>query len=156
MAPATKRKTPADAADSTGASYTKPAKKQRTPAPKRCGFCKFTFGPCKGAIIEEDYSSKGGGNWIENSILGNAELLRKHPAVKTALRTLPWEFLQSHYTPTTLRGLPEYEEDTERGTMKIRDNTTWPKFWEATDRTAVLEGHEDAPKVKLSIQSWMS
>jgi hypothetical protein len=54
-----------------------------------------------------------------------------------------------HYTYTILKDLLEYEEDTERGTMKILDNITWRRFWEATDRAALLKGHENAPKAKL-------
>ena len=55
MAPAMKRKTPADVTDSKDVPSTKPLKKGRS-APKKSGPYKFTFGPHKGATIKEAYS----------------------------------------------------------------------------------------------------
>jgi hypothetical protein len=75
------------------------------------------------------------------------------PALATALRTLPHKLLQDNYTLLILleqdSGLLEHEEETERGTVKIKDNSTQHKFWEATDREAVLASHKNATMAKL-------
>jgi hypothetical protein len=75
------------------------------------------------------------------------------PALATALRTLPHKLLQDNYTLSILLeqdpSLLEHEEETERGTVKTKDNSTQHKFWEATDREAVLVSHKNTTMVKL-------
>jgi hypothetical protein len=152
MTPATKRKHPQNTEDSKDGPYAKHTKKQRTPAPKKRGPYRFTFAYCKCKTIEEAYEA--GCSFMVEDIVAKDDLLRKHPALVTALRTLPQEFMNDHYTLMTLmdqlgRSVLEHEEEIERGTIKMKDRSISDKFWEAIDSKAVLNAHENAPKLRL-------
>jgi hypothetical protein len=144
------------------------SKKRRTqPQRKKIGPYHFNFGKHRGKTIEEVWDSYDSSYidefLIEKYLTGQSDLLVKKPEILVALRNIPEAFLDKHprlrealdREPVSLGGerIPpifEHEAMTERGMMRMNERSEGLKFWEATDRSAVLSLHQNAPTARLA------
>ena len=86
-------------------------------------------------------------------MFGRSDLLIKNSRLRNGLLNVLEEFLDRN---DTLRnaidraGIFEHEAMTEKGPMKMNERSHEGRFWEATDRKAILASHQNMPESKVA------